>query len=138
MLEDYRLTHPCPEPWEGMQGDERVRTCAKCDHAVYDVSALPRAEAEALIESHQAAGHKICIKYHLRPDGKIMTADCPEGVRRGRRLRLARAASFAGGALALSGCFIGPAPQPPKDSKRSDASSPAPVSSSEAATDTPR
>jgi hypothetical protein len=71
-----------------MEGDDRVRFCSLCQQAVYDVSALSRAEAEALIEG---TSERVCLRLFRRADGMVMTRDCPVGVLRAARRRLARA-----------------------------------------------
>ena len=48
-LEKLRIANPCPARWEEMQGDERVRFCGTCKKSVYNLSALQRSEAEALV-----------------------------------------------------------------------------------------
>jgi hypothetical protein len=64
---------------------------------------MSREEAEALIRYNNG---KLCATYYKRPDGTIMTKDCPDGVRKNRRvLAIATggiAAVLGGGALATS------------------------------------
>jgi len=72
-----------------MEGDDRVRFCSLCQQAVYDVSALSGAEAQSLVEKTTG---RLCLRLFRRADGKIMTRDCPVGVLRAARRRLARAA----------------------------------------------
>lgn len=61
-----------------MEGDERVRFCTHCDHQVYNISEMDRAEAEDLIANHSG---RLCIRMYKRRDGRVMTKDCPVGVR---------------------------------------------------------
>lgn len=106
VLDHVRVAAPCPESWAGMTGDERVRHCARCNLNVYNLSEMSRTEAETLIATHEG---RLCIGYYQRPDGTILTRNCPVGVMMIRR-RLARllggvAAAFAflaGGLHALA------------------------------------
>jgi hypothetical protein len=49
LLENARIGTPCDADWDAMAGDERVRFCDACGKNVYNLSALPRAEAERLL-----------------------------------------------------------------------------------------
>jgi hypothetical protein len=114
LLRDLRVASPCSERWDAMTGDDRMRFCGKCRQHVYDLSEMTSAEAEGFL--HARAG-SACVRFFRRADGTVLTADCPEGVRRRRRRRFAVAgaavavlASLAGGvARALTGR---PAPRP--------------------------
>jgi len=86
LLESLTVAAPCPASWDDMEGNERVRFCAHCQQSVYDVSALTRAEATALVE--RTTG-RLCLRLFRRTDGKVMTRDCPVGVLRAARRRLA-------------------------------------------------
>jgi hypothetical protein len=69
-----------------MEGDDRVRHCSLCQQAVYDVSALTRTEATALITKSTG---RLCLRLFRRADGTVMTRDCPVGVLRAAQPRLA-------------------------------------------------
>jgi hypothetical protein len=86
LLESLTIAAPCPASWDQMEGDDRVRFCSLCQQAVYDMSALSRAEAEALIA--KATG-RLCLRLFRRADGTVMTRDCPVGVLRAARRPLA-------------------------------------------------
>jgi Carboxypeptidase regulatory-like domain len=102
-LEDLRVASPCPVSWDSMSGGERVRYCGECRLHVYDLSALTRREAEALVASTEG---RLCARLYRRPDGTLMTADCPAGWRAVKR----RASRVAGAALAaVLGLFGTPA-----------------------------
>jgi hypothetical protein len=49
LLGRLRVARPCDADWNGMAGNERVRFCGECQKHVYNLSALTRVEAEALI-----------------------------------------------------------------------------------------
>src|SRR5262249_18321977 len=110
VLEDVRVASPCGERWEAMHGDERVRFCDTCRKNVYNLSPMPRAEAQALLAEREGS---ICVRLYRRDDGTVITADCPVGVRRKRRKR---AAITLAGAGALAASAAGAAvtwPSPP-------------------------
>ena len=97
LLDDVRIASPCSARWEHMAGDERVRFCGSCEKNVYNLSAMPRAEAEALLV---AGDGKMCVRVYKRADGTVLTADCPVGARRQRRRRVA--AGVVGGSLLVA------------------------------------
>jgi hypothetical protein len=78
-----------------MPGTERVRHCGVCDQNVYNLSEMTRREAEALVES---TGGKLCARIYRRPDGGILTKNCPAGIR-ALSAKLARRVSFVMSAL---------------------------------------
>lgn len=99
MLEQVRIASPCGARWDEMRGDERVRFCLACEKNVYNLSAMPRDEAERLLE--ERAGASICVRFYKRADGTILTEDCPVGVTKKRRKKVALAVAGAG-AMALA------------------------------------
>lgn len=106
VLPNIRVAAPCTADWNAMQGDERVRECAKCAKRVFNLSNMTRDEAEALIVAKEG---RLCVRYFQRRDGTIILKDCEVGVsgRRKRRLIAAGAAALlaggAGAALTLRG-----------------------------------
>ncbi len=76
-LESVSVASPCPADWNAMQGDDQARFCKTCAKNVYNLSAMTRNEAEALIRAKE--GH-LCIRYYQRADGTILTQDCPVGL----------------------------------------------------------
>jgi Carboxypeptidase regulatory-like domain len=95
LLENLRIAAPCPAEWNKMEGDERVRFCHLCQKSVYDVSALTRRQAEALLRKN---GTTICTVIYRRQDGTVLTQDCPFGLAAIRR-RFARIAGAAFSAM---------------------------------------
>jgi hypothetical protein len=79
LLENLRIASPCSADWDQMSGDERVRFCGKCEKNVYNLSAMTRADAEALVREKEG---RMCVRLYQRSDGTVLTADCPVGVRR--------------------------------------------------------
>ncbi|MEZ4390179.1 MAG: hypothetical protein R3A48_03710 [Polyangiales bacterium] len=111
LLDNVRVASPCHERWDEMTGDAQARHCARCDKSVYNLSAMTRDAAEALLRQREG---RICVRYYRRVDGTILTADCPVGVRR-KRVQLAAAAgaltALAAG-VAASFARAGEAPPP--------------------------
>ncbi len=83
-----------------MSGDERVRHCERCDLNVFNLSEMNRSDAEDLIRKSEG---RMCIRYHARADGTMITSDCPVGRGLVRR-RLRRIAACVVGAF---GALIG-------------------------------
>ena len=101
VLDNIRVASPCKADWAAMTGDERVRHCGACDKDVFNLSAMTRDEAQALIT--EKAG-KLCARYYQRADGTILLADCTVGAKqqRGRRLIAAGAAALLAGAAGVT------------------------------------
>ena len=77
-LEEIRIAKPCRADWNLMTGDERARFCDSCAKNVYDISQMTREEAHQLIAAKE--GH-VCVRLYRRPDGTVITSDCPVGKR---------------------------------------------------------
>jgi hypothetical protein len=97
LLERVRIASPCTAPWEGMQGNDKVRFCGQCRLNVYNLSAMTRPEAEALVNG---ASGRLCARLYQRADGTVITQDCPVGLRAVRD-RMARLGGRIAAALAL-------------------------------------
>lgn len=106
VLDDIRVATPCNADWDDMSGDERVRFCGKCEKNVYNLSAMSRLEAEALVREKEG---RMCVRFFQRPDGTMLTQDCPVGVRNAQwRNRVWRSFSTAAAAAGLAfGLFGG-------------------------------
>lgn len=98
VLEEIRIATPCAADWDDMVGDARVRFCGKCEKNVYNLSAMSRAEGEALVREKEG---RLCVRLYQRKDGTVITSDCPVGVRR-QRLRARVWASVSGAAASLA------------------------------------
>ena len=102
MLESVQVASPCSAEWNDMVGDDRVRFCNSCEKNVYNLSAMLAEDAERLLV--ERTGNDLCVRFYQRADGTMMTADCPVGVTRKRRKKVALAVAGAGamafGALA--------------------------------------
>lgn len=99
MLDNVKVASPCNASWDEMLGDDRVRFCVSCEKNVYNLSAMPRAEAEELLADR--LGGELCVRFYQRADGTILTQDCPVGVKKKQRKKLALAVAGAG-AMALA------------------------------------
>ena len=91
LLDRTYVATPCTADWERMEGDEKKRFCGQCSLHVYNVSAMSRGEAEALIARTEG---RLCMRLYRRADGTAITRDCPVGLRAVRR-RVSRAAGAA-------------------------------------------
>lgn len=79
ILEMVRIAQNCPADWDLMVGDSKQRYCSQCKLNVFNLSAMTAAEAEAFLCA--SSGNQTCVRFYQRVDGKIMTADCPLGVK---------------------------------------------------------
>jgi hypothetical protein len=91
LLDRAYVATPCTADWERMEGDEKKRFCGQCSLHVYNVSAMSRGEAEAVIARTEG---RLCMRLYRRADGTVITRDCPVGLRAVRR-RVARATGAA-------------------------------------------
>ena len=109
LLDQISIASPCSADWHDMQGDDRRRFCAQCKLHVPDLSAMSRDEAEQLL---QAAGQgRVCVRLHRRADGRVLTRNCPVGLRQRLRAAWARAAALAFALWgAATGCMRSKAP----------------------------
>jgi hypothetical protein len=82
VLDNIRIVSPCSADWDAMTGDERVRHCGACKKDVFNLSALTRDAAEALIREKHG---ELCGRYYQRKDGTIILADCTIGKSRKRK-----------------------------------------------------
>jgi hypothetical protein len=86
-LDQVRIASPCHADWSNMPGDDRVRFCGQCEKHVYNLSALSRREAEALV---LATEERLCVRFYQRRDGTMLTDDCPVGLHAVRRALMVR------------------------------------------------
>jgi hypothetical protein len=97
-LDLIHVASPCPVSWESMTGDERKRFCRQCNLHVYNLSDMPREEAEAFISKAEG---RTCVRFYRREDGTVLTRDCPVGLRALRQRFIRSAAALAGMVVAL-------------------------------------
>ena len=101
LLESIQIASPCTASWNKMIGDDRARFCTHCQKDVFNLSAMPKDEAESFIQTRTA---EVCVRLYKRTDGTVLTSDCPVGVKRKRRRKAAVAA--VGGGLLAAGAFL--------------------------------
>jgi hypothetical protein len=85
-----------------MVGDDTVRFCCTCSKNVYDLTAMSPDDAELFLAHHVATGDALpCARIYRRPDGRVLTSECPTGASRRHLTRFARtlSAGVAGAAL---------------------------------------
>ena len=109
LLDGLRIASPCTEPWDTMEGGDRVRRCQRCRKDVYDLSALTRVEAEQLLLATEG---QICARLYRRKDGTILTSDCSIGSRR-TRLKRGFLGTLVAAALAALGLGTRGVSEPP-------------------------
>jgi hypothetical protein len=73
-LDRIQIPKPCSVGWEQMSGDDQIRFCNECNKRVYNLSAMTRRQAEALIE---ALHGRLCARITRREDGAIVVASDP-------------------------------------------------------------
>ena len=104
LLDSVKIASPCTASWDEMIGDDRARFCAHCQKDVFNLSAMPREEAETFLRERTS---EVCVRLYKRADGTVLTSDCPVGVTRKRRRRLVVGAVTAvGGGLRAAGAFL--------------------------------
>ncbi|HEU0184707.1 MAG TPA: hypothetical protein VFS27_05295 [Blastocatellia bacterium] len=98
-LDNLKIAAPCPADWDRMFSfeDGRVRFCSQCNLNVYNLSGMSKQEAEALITKTEG---RLCVRFYRRPDGSVLTQNCPVGLKKIRR-RVAWVAQVVAG-MALS------------------------------------
>ena len=77
-LEQPLIAAPCGAAWERMEGYERVLVCSECRENVYHLSAMSRADIEALVFETDG---RICVRFHQRRDDSVLTQNSPARVR---------------------------------------------------------
>jgi hypothetical protein len=78
MLDQIKIASPCSADWDQMEGNARVRFCGECKKIVFNLSAMTRRDAEALLKETNG---NLCTRLYRRADGTVLTADCPVGLR---------------------------------------------------------
>lgn len=86
LLNQVTIDTPCTVDWNSMDGDDRIRFCGQCSMNVYNLSALSDREAEKLLSGSEG---RLCLRLYRRPDGTVITDNCPVGLRKIRnRIRM--------------------------------------------------
>lgn len=95
-LNQIRVASPCPARWEDMSGDDRVRHCDECHLNVYNLSAMTMTEISELVRAREG---RLCVRFHRRADGTMITQDCPRGLRAAAGRAARRVAKMAAAVL---------------------------------------
>jgi len=101
LLNQVTVAKPCPANWDEMKGNDQVRHCSQCRLNVYNLSEMNSNEAYDFIQ--QAEG-RVCVRLYKRPDGTLITRDCPKGVRAFRRKVVRQFALASSFVLSAIGC----------------------------------
>ena len=103
-LNNLKIASPCSMDWNSMAGDERKRFCGDCKLNVYNLSSMTRYDAEHLLRLSEG---RLCVRYFQRPDGTILTQDCPVGwAKMKQRVSVFAAAAFSLIMTLLGGIFL--------------------------------
>jgi len=103
-LENVRIASPCSADWDSMYGDDQKRFCKECKLNVYNLSGMTREDAERLVTN---ADGRLCVRFYKRPDGTIITQDCPVGwAKIKQRTRLYATAAMSMLMALLTGLFV--------------------------------
>lgn len=106
VLDRVRIASPCPMRWEDMEGDDATRHCDRCDLNVTNLSAMTREQAAAWVHDNAGKG-RVCAGFYRRPDGTILTRDCPVGLALLRQRALHRTGKIAAAiAMLLTGGLL--------------------------------
>jgi TonB family protein len=102
LLNQAFIETPCESSWDKMTGNDSVRFCSQCSLNVYNIANLTDKEAEAVFAKGREQG-RVCARLYRRPDGTIMTDNCPRSLRKIRDAsRWLKTKIVAGFALTLS------------------------------------
>lgn len=75
-LDNIKVASPCSADWNQMIGSNRQRHCGDCNLNVYNLSGMSRNDAMNLLLNAEG---RVCVRYFRRPDGTVLTKDCPVG-----------------------------------------------------------
>lgn len=108
-LDQIRVASPCSMRWDDLTpvgAGETVRHCGQCRLNVYNLSAMTREEATALVQNAEG---RVCGAFFRRADGTVLTRDCPVGLRaaRVRVVRMVGRVAAALGLLVTGGALAG-------------------------------
>lgn len=104
LIDRIRIAAPCSAKWDDMTGSDAVRHCQSCDLDVHNFAAMTRNEIAALLG---ASDGRVCVRLYRRPDGMILTADCPVGLRAIRKRAVRRVVRIAAAvAVLLTALFL--------------------------------
>lgn len=97
-IDRLTIATPCDMSWEEMAGDDRKRFCGECRKHVYDIASMTSDEVADLLGDGM---NLPCVRLYRRQNGRVMTADCPVGVRERVWRNLRRRAAWMGSLFAM-------------------------------------
>lgn len=86
---ELTISAPCPESWDRMAGDNRIRFCGRCNLNVYNLAVLKPHEVESLV---RRTSGRLCGRLYVRNDRTATLRDC--GASRARQ-RMKRAVAVS-------------------------------------------
>ncbi len=104
----FRIASSCEEDWDAMAARSGGRHCGSCDRQVYELHALARRAAEALVRELHAADGRVCARIAVDADGGALFAPTP-GAMRHVPPALALAAALVAGCAEAGGAEPKPA-----------------------------
>ena len=125
LLDRAFVETPCPTTWDKMKGSDSVRFCHLCHLNVYNIANLTDKEAEAVLSKgaggkNGEGGGRICALLYRRPDGTIVTDNCPRALRKIRDAsKWLKAKIIAATTLAIA--LLSPAAAQSQDAKETKA-----------------
>jgi hypothetical protein len=63
-IDSVRVTDPCSQDWDEMEGNDQVRFCTHCSKHVNNISAMTRKRAQHLV---RRSNGRLCIRYIADP-----------------------------------------------------------------------
>jgi hypothetical protein len=70
--EMLELSFSCDEDLDAMERRDGAHHCARCAHAVHDLSAMTERQADAFLEAHE--GEHLCVHYRYNDAGDVLFA----------------------------------------------------------------
>jgi hypothetical protein len=108
VLNNLQIASPCEASWDKMRGTDRVRLCEQCGLNVFNISSMTREEAQDLVLRTEG---RLCVRFHRREDGTVLTRDCPVGIWQ----RMRRTSLFGIAAIFASAVIVGATNNPISD-----------------------
>jgi hypothetical protein len=71
-MNKFQIPVACPESWDDMTGDDKIRHCWVCRQSVYNFAQMTQEEINTLM----ATKMPLCARIYRRPDGTVITKDC--------------------------------------------------------------
>ena len=70
VIDEIRISTPCPKNWHAMQGDERRRYCSHCSMHVTNLSEHTQEQALKIVS--QAGTKRLCVRILVGASGKVI------------------------------------------------------------------